>query len=398
MSNALAIATVTTVLQDVLLNAILGAAPEERVDATEVMTAYPGSDALVNGNKPRVNIYLYHVAPNISLRNSDLPTRPDRVALDLFYLFSFYGSEDACEPQRLLGMAVRALATNAILSRGVINRTLRNIAALRTSNKKFVAGSDLAKSVELIKLTPSALSLEEMTKMWSVFFQTKYALSVAYQCSVVLIEASAPPATRPVLQRNLEVVPFVQPEISSVISAGGAEARIVVGSEALVLGHDLLGPVTTLQVGSLEVKTFVEARANRIRFTVPAGLRAGIQGIQVVHHFLLGTPPVPHPGLESSPIGFVLSPVLTRLTRAVQATPRAILITATFTPAVAKTQRVTLLLRAGNAAAPARVFSAPNRDRTTSPAPIPPRATSPTPRTCPRTTCRRSAWRRRRAG
>ena len=368
MSNALAIATVTTVLQDVLLNAILGAPTEERVDATEVLTAYPGSNPLISGDKPRVNIYLYHVAPNAAFRSSDLPARPDRVALDLFYLLSFYGGEDACEPQRLLGLTMRALATNAILSRAIINRTLKNIAASKTnSNKKFVAGSDLAKAVELIKITPSSLSLEEMTKLWSVFFQTKYALSVAYQCSVVFIEANAPPPPRPVLQRNLQVVPFQEPVIDSVVSAAGGNARIVAGSDAIALGHDLLGQLTTLQVGNVEVKTFVDARPNRIRFTVPAGLRAGIQGIQVVHQFMLGTPPTPHAGLESSPIGFVLSPVLTKLTRTVQVTPKATLVTATFTPPIGKTQRATLLLRSGNASAPARIFNAPVRDKPADP-------------------------------
>ena len=44
----------------------------------------------------------------------------------------------------------------------------------------FLTTSNLADAVEQIKFTPMALSLEELSKLWSVFFQAPYALSVAY--------------------------------------------------------------------------------------------------------------------------------------------------------------------------------------------------------------------------
>src|SRR5271165_5220408 len=58
-----------------------------------------------------INIFLYQVLPNASLRNCDLPTRRSdgtlvqrpRIALDLNYLFTFYGNDAELEPQRLLG-------------------------------------------------------------------------------------------------------------------------------------------------------------------------------------------------------------------------------------------------------------------------------------------------------
>ena len=37
------------------------------------------------------------------------------------------------------------------------------------------------------------MNLEELSKLWSVFFQTPYALSIAYQASVVLIEPDLEP-------------------------------------------------------------------------------------------------------------------------------------------------------------------------------------------------------------
>ena len=54
-----------------------------------------------------------------------------------------------------------------------------------------------------MKFTPLLLSLEELSKLWSVFFQTQHALSVAYQGTVVLIESEERASlTLPVLQRG----------------------------------------------------------------------------------------------------------------------------------------------------------------------------------------------------
>src|SRR4029450_9163552 len=95
MSNHLAIATVTTTLAQVIQDEV-----QDDVPGTTVTTARPdAANAALGGT--RVNVYLYQVTPNAAWRNSDLPTRADngrlmqrpRVALDLHYLFTFYGSE-----------------------------------------------------------------------------------------------------------------------------------------------------------------------------------------------------------------------------------------------------------------------------------------------------------------
>ena len=68
----------------------------------------------------------------------------------------------------------------------------------------FLAASDLDQQPELVKFTPAQLSLDDLSKVWSVFFQTPYALSVAYEATVVLIEGDETPrAPLPVRQRNL---------------------------------------------------------------------------------------------------------------------------------------------------------------------------------------------------
>ena len=191
MSNFLAIATVTATLRQ-LLQAAVGM----DVPGALVTTARP--DTLDNGTPTTaVNVYLYEIAPNAALRNADLPTRRvdgqivrrPQAALDLYYLLSFLGNETQLEPQRLLGSVVRTLHAAPVLTRPLVEATIASV--------PFLAGSDLADAVETVKLTPIPLSLEELSKLWSVFFQTPYTLSIAYQASVVLIEGpavEAPPA------------------------------------------------------------------------------------------------------------------------------------------------------------------------------------------------------------
>jgi hypothetical protein len=159
-----------------------------------------------------VNIFLYQATPNVAWRNHDLPTRrPDgslsqrpQIALDLHYLLTFYGDETLLEPQRILGSAIRALHTRPVLTRQEIRSAVAATA--------FLTGSDLADEIETVKFTPQPLSLEELSKLWSVLFQTPYTLSMTYDASVVLITAESQPVmAQPVLTPVIQVFPHVAP-------------------------------------------------------------------------------------------------------------------------------------------------------------------------------------------
>ena len=54
----------------------------------------------------------------------------------------------------------------------------------------FLAASNLEVETETVKLTIMPLNLEELSKLWSVFFQSTYNLSVAFQASVVIIDGT----------------------------------------------------------------------------------------------------------------------------------------------------------------------------------------------------------------
>ncbi len=218
MSNYLAIATVTAALRHTLGTVVASA-----VSGATVTTMRP--DAPHDGTtQARVNLYLYQVSPNATYRNADLPTRRTdgqlvqrpQVALDLHYLFTFYGDEGRLEPQRMLGNVVRSLHSQPVLTREAVQNTLKD-----PTFSSFLAASDLADAAERVIFTRTELALEELSKLWSVFLQTPYSLSVAYQGSLVLIEGEEPiQAAPPVQVRNVRV----QPEASSPAALPGASS------------------------------------------------------------------------------------------------------------------------------------------------------------------------------
>lgn len=197
MSNHLAVATVTAALGQLVHAAAQGSG----VGGVSLKFGRPSAPS--SATERKVHVYLYQVAPNAALRNADTPTRDaagritrrPRAALDLSYLVSFYGDADALEPERMLGAAVRDLHARPVLTGPLLSDVIAARAAL--------TGSDLATSIERVSITPLNLSMDDMSKLWSVMTQTPHALSVAYQAAVVLIEADVtPPIGAPVLRRG----------------------------------------------------------------------------------------------------------------------------------------------------------------------------------------------------
>lgn len=373
MSDFRAVAAVTAVLQS-----ILDEAAKAAVDGAEATTERP--DRIQDGDsRARVNLFLYQVSPNGSWRNDDLPTRRGdgtlarrpQSALDLHYLLTFFGSESEQVPQRLLGRVVSTLHAQPLLSREVIRRAID--AALELAPDSYLADSDLIAAPELVRFTPIVLNLEELSKLWSVFFQVPYFLSVAYQASVVLIEPDSTPGSGlPVRARNLYVAPFRRPEIERVVPRSGGDAPVVAGTLLAIRGRRLRGEDTRVEVGGVDaepdVVTDTEVTVRLASPPLPEGsLRAGVVALRVVHRRLLGTPPIPHAGVESNVVPVVLRPTVVDLVvEEVPEDPEAEeptlirVLRAGLDPAAHADQRVVLLLdgSAGAYAVPAGVRTA----------------------------------------
>lgn len=191
MSNALAIAAVTTTLRDLI---------SQRVGnelGTGSVTTRPLDLARENGNTGnQINLFLYHTQPSAAWRNRDLPSRVNPgetgappLALNLYYLVTAYGqNNDDILGHRLLGLTMQTLHDNTTLKPADLRLAL--------------ADSDLHSQVELIHITPITLNLEEMSKLWATF-QTQYRISAAYEASVVLIDSRRSTKTPlPVLSRG----------------------------------------------------------------------------------------------------------------------------------------------------------------------------------------------------
>src|SRR5215470_8174527 len=102
MSNALAIASVTAILKDVLNDGLIN----QNLDAlfNFQVTAQPPDriSAGTNGDLNRLNLFLYRVSPNTGYINERLPSRSSEgtrtdspfLALDLHYMLSAFATED----------------------------------------------------------------------------------------------------------------------------------------------------------------------------------------------------------------------------------------------------------------------------------------------------------------
>ena len=204
MSNALAIATVTQALALLIENNL---SPEMDI-AVKVETRKPPAEPPV---EPTINVFLYQVTPNPSMRHTDLPTRASDgtllkrpvAALDLHFLISAYGEEAELVGQRLIGCVVRTLHEIPVMPAELIELA---------AERPYLAGSDLVDSPQRLRFTPTVMDIDETSKLWGMLHQTPYALSVAYQASLVLIEGRERPVpAKPVDRRKVTVLPFAAP-------------------------------------------------------------------------------------------------------------------------------------------------------------------------------------------
>lgn len=396
MSNALAIASVSAVLKDLLNNGLIDRNITGTLGGNVNVTALPPDRISTgNNNEPdQLNLFLYQVTPNQGWRNVGLPSRNssgDRIdnpplALDLHYLLTAYGAEEF-HSEILLGYAMQLLHETPVLPRDAIRKALAIpspvTGGILPAALQSLSASDLAEQVEQIKISPEALNPEEISKLWSALYQTHYRPTAAYQVSVVLIESDrAIPSALPVRDRRIYAMPFHQPKIESVRSSAGANVPILADSTLSILGQQLKGDRAIAIVSGIEVTLSAEnIHSTKIELPLlPLPLKAGVQAVQVVHLIAFGIAASdPHRGIASNVAAFVLHPKIT-----VSVNPGSVNcqtengitrcsaeIAVNFTPQVGKRQRVILLLNEYQpvAADSARAysFSAPPNNGITDP-------------------------------
>ncbi len=213
MSNVLAIAAVTHLLKDLLNDAFIDGDVTSALGADFSITALPPhlATAAEGETQPTVlNLFLHRITTNPTMRNMDLPTRTTngqllqrpRLALDLHYILTVISAQEL-HSEILLGYAMQLFHETAILPKERIRSALSTPAAIAAVSDEIlpddlgiIQAARLADQLELVKISPRTLSMDDMSKLWTAL-QASYRTTVAYDVSVVLIERETP--TRPTL-------------------------------------------------------------------------------------------------------------------------------------------------------------------------------------------------------
>ncbi len=278
MSNHLAISAVTLTLRDLLSTQITTVVPSPPAPPLDLHILNSLRVTMVPPNKVRdlfasenvVNLFLYRTDINAALRNQSQGRAGESaqppLALNLEYLVTSYGEgESDVIGQFFLGQAMRILNDNAILARDRIK------AALEVA--------DLHRQTERVTITPKALSIEEMSKLWSVL-GTNYRISAMYAVTVVLIDSllpvrSAPPVLqRGPLDRGNQALAAPSPLLTDAQPASGLPA-VRLGEDLVVNGQNLdLGGMTArinhpLLAAPVQLTPRLET-ASRISLHLPA--------------------------------------------------------------------------------------------------------------------------------
>lgn len=308
MSNTMAIATVTAVLEG-RINALLNG---NGLAGFTVVVDHP------KGDSPGAGVYIkaYRVVPSAALRNADLPTRRSegsvanrpRLAIDIDVLLSFVGEAGTYDPERLIGLVMTDLHANPSLGKQEIKDFISGLAS-----DHVLKDADLGDQLERVRFTPLSLNLEDLSRVWGLYGLSVYGLSVAYQVGPLLLDAEVRPTMPlPVLGTGLQVVPNIAPSITSLSSSGFSQPLARIGDTLIVRGTGLRGPTTWLRIGeALHELAPADVGTDRLNLVLDAGLglQAGVRSIQVVHRAELG--PLPDPlrtVAQSNTMAFALIP------------------------------------------------------------------------------------------
>lgn len=190
MSDCRSVAAATETLRALLQDAVSGTVPDA------VVTAGAPREAADEPTAAELNVFLYRTAVDGAWRNTDPvgarpgETRRPPLPLVLHYLLSCRAPADAAAtvPQLLLGAAMSALHDRPVLP---------------PDELRAAAGfSDLHRQPEPVRITPAAMSTEELTRLWSAL-DVGDRLTVAYEARIVLIDSTVPGRSPlPVLHRG----------------------------------------------------------------------------------------------------------------------------------------------------------------------------------------------------
>lgn len=373
MSDFLAVAGVSAVLKSILDDALSATDLSTALGVAPIVTALPPDRILsANGTEvPQINLFLYHVNTNPAWRNNELPwydssgqrVRNAPLPLNLHYFLTTYGQGEF-DSEILLGWAMQVLHETPILTRTLMQAKLNDLANPGgghpvSSEIKAVAKTTLPEQIELVRITPEVLTMDDLSKLWTAF-QARYRTTAAYQASVVLIQSKQPTRSAlPVQTRNILVEPFAAPVIESIPTTA-----LAVGETLVVQGRNFLGDdpnATKLMFDGGAGVVPDTVHATTVTLALPVTLFAGVRLVQVSRDVEFGVPTDPHAGFQSNTATFALLPTLVSPPATVA---RGSVLTLTLSPPVGRDQAVTAFFGAQGVDADPRAPDAPDSSAT----------------------------------
>jgi Pvc16 N-terminal domain/IPT/TIG domain len=352
MSDYLAVGGVTGVLK-----ALLNTGLSEGGPAT-VLVSPPGitnkaPDLIQTGQDepPQLNLFMYYASINPALRNLDQPsvdsngnqTSNPPLAINLHYLVTAYGA-NPYDPEILLAFAMQVFHRTPVVPPSVIQTALTalNSGGSPSNEQKLIAFSTLASQIEQIRITPEALTTEEIYRLWAAF-QVSYRPTTSYQVSVVVIQdTQSYQSNLPVRSRSLIAMPLTGPIIGSV-----SPQMVAAGQMLTIAGQNFLnGPPSNTQVSFNEGAPIAPAtvQGNLVRVVVPNTLEAGVCDVRVMCSVTFPPSVTPHPGFASNPVPFQLIPVIQPAAVPPYTAARGAALTINLVPAVSAIQNVVVFI------------------------------------------------------
>jgi hypothetical protein len=296
---------------------------------------------------PQLNLFMYYASLNPSLRNEGLPSASASggrlsnppLALNLHYLISAYGATQY-DPEILLAWAMQVFHDTPVLPRQSIQDALTGLLTNTTTEAQLIGHSTLANQVELIRITPEALTTEEIYRLWTAF-KTSYRPTTSYRISVVIIQGTQSfTSNLPVQRRTVSALPLTPPIIDNIIPVVATAGQLIT-----ITGSNFLGdsPADTLvSFDSAQGLAPAFTQGNKLQIALPSMLRAGTRLIRVQRNVTFPYSTMSRPGFSSSSAAFQLAPVIQGSSpfAATQGTTFAVRLT----PNVGRTQQATLYI------------------------------------------------------
>jgi hypothetical protein len=357
MSDYLAVGGVTAVLKS-LLNAGLSEGGPSTVLVSPPGITNMSPDLIPTGQDepPQLNLFMYYASINPALRNLDLPSIDSNgnvisnppLPINLHYLVTAYGA-NPYDPEILLAFAMQVFHNTPVVPRSTIQAALTalNSGPSPSNEQKLIAFSTLASQIEHIRITPEALTTEEIYRLWTAF-QVSYRPTTSYQVSVVVVQSTQSyQSNLPVQTRSLVALPLTGPMVSTI-----SPQMVAPGQMMTISGTNFLsGPASNTLVSFGEDAPVAAAvvQGNLVRVVVPNTLAAGTCDLRVMCNVTFPSGST-HPCFASNAVPFQLIPTIvlpaTPPYEATQGEPFAI----TVNPAVGNMQ--TIVVYIGDTAIP----------------------------------------------